>query len=147
MKDYSRRSKKGSDPSTYAFRLLSRKDYSEFELRHKLEEHFDKESAGKVIANLIERGLLSDERYVERVIQKYAFEKKYGFLKVEAELYKKGIYKDIFRQKLSELVTPEIEREIALKLLSKKPKDKIRAYLLSRGFRPHIVQEVLADKN
>jgi SOS response regulatory protein OraA/RecX len=112
-----------------------------------LEERFGKESAGKVIANLIERGLLSDERYVERVIQKYAFEKKYGFLKVEAELYKKGIYKDIFRQKLTELVTPEIEREIALKLLSKKPKDKIRAYLLSRGFRPHIVQEVLADKN
>lgn len=147
MRRYSKRNRSDLDPLDYSCSLLSRKDYSEFELKSKLLEHFDEKSVDAAIEELIDRGLLSDERYVDRIIRKYAFEKKYGYLKVEYELIKRGLNKKIFSGKLKELLTDEVEKEMAKSLLNKKPRDKIRTYLLSRGYRPHIVQEVLADNN
>lgn len=146
MRNLSRKSKKDKDnPLNYSYLLLARRDYSEFELKKKLLERFEEEKVDSVLEKLKERGLLSDERYMERMINKYAFDKKYGYYKVELELINRGFDRKLFKAKLNELL-PEIkELEIARSLLGKRPKEKIRAYLINRGFRPHIVKEVLAD--
>jgi len=49
----------------------------------------------------------------------------------------------MFLQKLfKDIYSEELEREY-LKFLDKKPKEKLYSYLIQKGFRPHIVQEVL----
>jgi SOS response regulatory protein OraA/RecX len=138
-------SKNSEDIYNYAFFLLARRDYSKRELEKKLKLKFDVELLNEVIKTLEGRGLISDERYAEKIIQKYAFLKKFGYLKVEAELLKRGINKSVFKNMLDKVYTPLKEKENAISLLNKKPPDKIYNYLLSRGFRSYIVQEVLAE--
>lgn len=146
MRNLSRKSKKVNDnPFSYSYSLLARRDYSEYELKKKLIEHFEEEAVNGVIEKLKERGLLSDERYMERMINKYAFDKKYGYYKVELELLNKGFDRKLLKAKLNELLPENKEIEIVRSLLGKRPKEKIRAYLINRGFRPHIVKEVLAE--
>jgi len=71
MKSYSPKKKKpSSDSFNYALMLLSRRDYSEFELRRKL-ECYDSVEVENTINKLKEKGLLSDERYVERLVDRY----------------------------------------------------------------------------
>ncbi len=144
MKKSSRENRTKSDPFRYSLNLLARRDYSCFELKERLSRNFDRKTAEETVKELVDRGLLSDERYVERVIMKYGFEKRYGFLKIQSELVRRGLSKRQFFEKLKECISDETEKQIAESLVSRKPKDKIAQYLLSRGFRPHIVREVLA---
>uniref|UniRef100_A0A7C4U0M5 Regulatory protein RecX n=1 Tax=Caldisericum exile TaxID=693075 RepID=A0A7C4U0M5_9BACT len=145
MKNFSQRKKKYNNAFEYALNLLSRKDYSEYELKEKLLQYFDS-SVDEVIEKLKERGLLSDERYTERLCEKY-MKKKYGFLKIKCELEKRGIGREVIDEVLPRLYTLEKEKEIAQYYLSKKPKEKLYSYLIQKGFRSRIVQEVLACKN
>ncbi len=130
----------------YSLLLLSKKDYSEFELKRKLLKKFGKSSIEEVIKELEGKGLLSDERYAEKLIEKYAFSKMYGYFKVESELLDRGLKKSSFMDILNRNYTVEKEKENIMKLLDKKSKEKIYPYLINRGFRPHIVQEVLASR-
>jgi regulatory protein len=150
MKSSSKRQKSKNSRSdersyNYALFLLARKDYSKYEIEKKLKLKFSVDSVSKVVKDLEGRGLISDERYAEKIIQKYAFLKRFGYLKVEAELLKRGIDKNIFKNMLKEVYTPSKEKENAISFLNKKPPDKIYNYLISRGFRSYIVQEVLAE--
>ena len=150
MKSSSKRQKSQNSRSDdkshdYALFLLARKDYSKYELEKKLKLKFSVGSVNKVVEDLEGRGLISDERYAEKIIQKYAFLKKFGYLKVETELLKRGIDKNIFKNILNEVYTPSKEKENAISFLTKKPPDKIYNYLISKGFRSYIVQEVLAE--
>ncbi len=141
----SKNSRSDEESYNYALFLLARKDYSKYEIEKKLKLKFSVDSVSKVVKDLEGRGLISDERYAEKIIQKYAFLKKFGYLKVEAELLKRGIDKNIFKNMLKEVYTPSKEKENAISFLNKKPTDKIYNYLISRGFRSYIVQEVLAE--
>lgn len=129
----------------YALKLLSRRDYSEKELANKLKSKFSEEDVQNTLKKLIERELLNERRYVERFIEKYAFEKKYGFLKVRYLLYNKGIDKSIFEPLLSNIYTEEKEAENALSLSHKRPYDKLMRFLLGRGYRKRVVRKVLAE--
>ncbi|MGC9099863.1 MAG: regulatory protein RecX [Caldisericum sp.] len=142
MKNFLQRKKKPNSILNYALNLLSRKDYSEYELREKLSMYFDS-GVDEILDKLKERGLLSDERYALRLIDKY-IKKKYGFLKIKMELEKRGLKN--FQDILTNAYTAELERDNARYFLDKKPKEKLYAYLIQKGFRPHIVQEVLAEK-
>ncbi|MCI4464048.1 MAG: regulatory protein RecX [Caldisericum sp.] len=142
MKNSLQKKKKPNSILNYALNLLSRKDYSEFELREKLLQYFDS-GIEEVIEKLKERGLLSDERYAERLIDRY-IKKKYGFLRIKMELEKRGL-KD-FGVLLNKMYTYDLEKENAKMFLDKKPKEKLYTYLVQKGFRPRIVQEVLAEK-
>jgi regulatory protein len=131
----------------YALFLLGRRDYSSKELLDKLSFKFDKGEAQVVIEELSRRGLISDEQYMVKIIEKYAFTKRYGFLKVEEELFKRGIKREVYSKALAELYPFEKELNNAKYFLNKKPPEKIRLYLLSRGFRLRTVQKILADFN
>ena len=130
---------------SYALRLLSRRDYSEFEIRKKLENKFNKEDIEDTIKKLVERRLLSDERYVKRIIEKYTFVKKYGYLKVQYELLHRGISYDVFNSILDEAYPEEREKENALCISKKRPIEKLKRYLVSRGYRLSVVREVLTE--
>lgn len=142
MKNFLQKKKKHSNVLNYALNLLARKDYSEYELRQKLSEYPNSE-IDEVIEKLKERGLLSDERYAERLIDKF-IRKKYGFLKVKMELEKRGL--NNFQDLLNDMYTKDLEEENVRYFLDKKPKEKLYNYLIQKGFRPRIVQEVLAEK-
>ena len=129
---------------SYALHLLSFRDYSEYELREKLNKKFDRNAVENAIEKLKREGLLSDKQYVENIIRKYAIVKKYGYLKVEQELLRRGIKKEFYRDILDELYNEDKEEENALSISLKKPLNKLRVYLISRGYRPCIVQKVLA---
>lgn len=63
-------------------------------------ERFEEEKVDSVLEKLKERGLLSDERYMERMINKYAFDKKYGYYKVELELINRGFDRKLLKLNL-----------------------------------------------
>ncbi len=132
-------------PFNYALKLLSRRDYSVYELKEKLRKRYDCEEVENTIEKLLERELLNDMRYAERIIRKYAFIKKYGYLKVWNELLKRGLKCEEIRNLLDSLYSEDEERRNAFSLISKRPPDKIGKYLLSKGYRTHIIREVLAE--
>ncbi|MGB9695037.1 MAG: regulatory protein RecX [Caldisericaceae bacterium] len=131
----------------YALFLLARKDYSSKEIFDKIALKFDREKANVVVEELLRRGLISDEQYAVKIIQKYAFTKKYGYLKVEEELRKRGINKDVYLELLNDMYPLDRELENAKHFLRIKPPEKIRFYLLSRGFRFDTVQKLLSGFN
>ena len=91
--------------------------------------------------------MISDEQYVVKTIEKYASIKKYGYLKVEEELLKHGIKREAYSKVLDEMYPPQKELDNAKYFLNKKPPEKIRFYLLSRGFRSSTVQKILSGFN
>ncbi len=141
----SNRKKRDKSPFNYALRLLSRKDYSTFEIKKKLEAQFTDSEVEKTIEKLVERRLLSDERYVRRIIEKYAFIKKYGYLRVQYELLHRGLSYEVFAPILESLYTEEKEKENAISISGKRPVDKLQRYLTGRGYRFSVIKEVLAE--
>lgn len=69
---------------------LARKDYSEGELRKKLQEKYDEKKVQEVLQELKTRRLLSDERIKEQWLA-LCFDKKYGPEFAKEKLRKKGI--------------------------------------------------------
>jgi len=128
----------------YALYLLSFRDYSEYELKKKLDKKFEEHFVSKTIEKLKKKGLLSDKQYVEKIVRKYGIVKKYGYFRVEQELRKRGIKREFYEGLLNELYSEDKEEENALSISSKRPLDKLGMYLLSKGYRPYIVQKVLA---
>ncbi len=139
------RKKRNKSSFNYALRLLGRRDYSTFEIKKKLGAKFGDSEAEKTIEKLVERRLLSDERYVRRIIEKYAFIKKYGYLRVQYELLHRGLNYDVFAPILENLYTEEKEKENAISISWKRPIDKLQRYLISRGYRFSVINEVLAE--
>ena len=139
------RSSKPVSCFNYALRLLSRRDYSVKELEQKLRKKYNEEEIKNTIDKLTERELLNEKLYAERLIKKYAFEKKYGYLKIRYLLIGKGIKSEIFESLLSAIYDEEKERENALSLSIKRPLDKLAGFLLSRGYRDFTVRKVLAE--
>jgi len=99
-----------------ALYLLDYRDYSEKEMTHKLVQTYKSESlCSAVVERLKEHRLIDDERYAERLAQKYAESKKFGYRRAMDEIMRKGIdkftaqdalekYTDIFSKNLSELI-------------------------------------------
>ncbi|MEF3244441.1 MAG: RecX family transcriptional regulator [Caldisericaceae bacterium] len=137
--------KKNNNALEYALKLISKRDYSEFEIRRKLNKYTASE-VEETILKLKGRGLLLDEKYAANLIDK-CISKKYGFYKVEEVLRSKGVLNSETKALLAEKYSLDIERKIILNFLNKKPKDKLYPYLIQRGFRSNIVQEVLTLKD
>ena len=124
-----------------ALRLLEFRSHSEGELREKLKIYGAKsEDIEKVVEFLLEYKFLNDESYAIRLSHDLHNIKKYGKRRIEQELYRKGISREIIS-----LVTEEIEddeKDMLLPLMEKKlsgdfsPKSRDRAfrYFVQRGY-------------
>lgn len=137
---------------SYFYGILARKDYSVFELKKKgKDKGFEMEEIEEVIASLQERGLQSDERLIENLIQSY--QEKYGKSVIKRKCLQKGIDGDLFEEVWLRVRTEnegKIEQDLLLlkeksmrkykiedwKKIDPKTKAKLIHYLQYRGFNP-----------
>ena len=146
-----------------AFRSLSRRAHSVFELRTKLfRKGWQKEIVQKVLDDLIDNNFLNDEKFADAFVEERS-RKNVGINKLKSELMKRGV-----DRKISESLLNNLDRnssfESAFELAGKKytqlkdrgfDKSKIRnklyAFLLSRGFESDfilkIINEIEPEKN
>lgn len=130
-----------------AYDFLSRRDHASGELRRKLlNKGFAKEVIYEVIDHLTEKGYLNDLLFAE----KFALEKsrlnRWGQLKIESELLKKGVAPAILKKGTESALCTVSEDQICLQLILKrkkhfmketdpvKRKNKIFYYLSGKGF-------------
>ncbi len=78
-----------------AVTYLSRRDHSERELLMKLRQKGYTDSAEYAVEKLKKDGFVDDERFSEMYVRELVNLKKYGKKRIEQELYKKGISRDI----------------------------------------------------
>lgn len=112
--------------------LLSRKDYTLKELEMKLFFRYkNKEIIQKVLENLKEKSYINEFDYIIN----YVRSKKYGRKRLEYELMKKGIKKELINEAYKEIEIDEKE-EIKKFLPKIKDKDKNKQinFLMRKGF-------------
>ena len=86
-----------------ALRLLARREHSALELRHKLAaRRFGDELIDPLLAELGERGLLSDRRFADAYVRA-RFERGFGPLRIQSELQERGVPADLTARTLAEL--------------------------------------------
>lgn len=128
----------------YVVNLLSRREYSEYELRCKMQEKaFDEEIINAVIAHCQQKNWQNDKRFAENYLH-FRSQRGYGINRIKQELRQlKGIRTEVVNQAIAESEIDWSER--ALCLLNKKfpdyqsvqdhkSKQKIWRYMLSHGF-------------
>ena len=144
--------------SEYALSLLSKRHYTEWQMRQKLyAKDADKASVDYVIKKLKELDLINDKAFIEDFLG-YAEERGYGKRKIMKELAKKGIFAEEI-QKIKFSSSSEKKKAMDLLPALEKKYDRysyeqkkrhIFTALVSRGFDIEIanmVIEKVSDKN
>jgi len=124
-----------------ALRILGNRNYSEQEMRKRLIGKGESaENAEEAVAWLVELGYINDSDYASLIVNHYSG-KGYGVSRIRDELYKRGIPRDLWDDKLASLDEEDMT-DSALEFLRKKlrgseDKDDLRrasASLVRRGF-------------
>ena len=137
----------------YAVSLLSRRDHSEKELLNKLSVKGYKDGAEKAIEKLRSGGYVSDERFARLYVRELRTVKKYGKKRIEQELYRKGIDRDVVSMVLSETDFDEgelvtlIERKYLRYLSDEKGIQKTVNSLLRMGYSYGEIRDALGIIN
>jgi len=99
-------------------RLLARREHSQLELRRKLAvRHLDAAAMTTVLADLVEKGYQSDQRFAEVYVRQRAAAG-YGPLRIKLELNERGIAADLIDEYLD--LSDEFWLDNALKVKQKK---------------------------
>jgi len=124
-----------------ALRMLGKRSFSEKEMQKRLIEKGEtSENAEETVRWLVELGYINDFDYATLIVRHYSG-KGYGITRIKDELYKRGIPRDFWDEKLAELDGSEMN-DTALMFLQKKlrgstDKNDIRRAqdaLIRRGF-------------
>lgn len=106
----------------YALYCLDYRDYSAKEMREKLIGTYKNENLCKsVVKKLEECGIISDERYAEKLARRFVEGRKYGFKRARREIMLKGIgeymaedalqiYSERFSENIEYLITTKYAR-------------------------------------
>ncbi len=132
-----------------ALRLLARREHSRAELRRKLAAHAESpEALEALLADLVERKLLSEARFAEgraRVLSR-----KYGAAHIEYDLRARGVPEETAAAAAREARGTEFERALAIwrrkfGAQAKDVRERARQarFLASRGFSAEVVSRVL----
>jgi regulatory protein len=137
----------------YAVSLLSRRDHSEKELMTKLTQKGYTQGAEEAIAKLRDGGYVSDERFARLYVRELQTFKKYGKRRIEQELFRKGIDREIIREVLEETDFDEselvslIERKYGIYLGDEKGIAKTINGLLRMGYSYGEIRDALKTIN
>ena len=131
-----------------ALKYLSMREHSRMELRRKLAPHAESpEQVEQVLAELEQRGFLSEERFAESVVHRKA--SRYGLARVKVELAQHRLPEDLTREVTAQLQATEVDRALALwqrrfGQLPATPEDKARQmrHLAGRGFSGDTIRRV-----
>lgn len=129
----------------YVINLLARREYSEFEIRCKMQEKcFTELEIDEVLSYCQQKNWQNDQRFTENYLV-FRSQRGYGFNRIKQELQQlKGISSDVIQQALDEAGINW--SELALTVLRKKfpqfatisevkMKQKVWRYMLSHGFK------------
>lgn len=120
--------------------LLSRRDHSRKELLDKLRQKGYGEYAVEAIEKLNDYGYIDDKRFAQIFAEELVRLKSYGKKRVEQELYRKGVERDIICEVISECDFPSeklaeiIERKYSRYLNDEKGVNKTVNALLRLGY-------------
>ena len=137
----------------YAVNLLSRRDHSERELMTKLSQKGYSGGAEEAIRKLRDSGYVSDERFARLYVRELQTFKKYGKRRIEQELYRKGVDREIISQVLEETDFDEselvslIERKYGRYLSDEKGVAKTINGLLRMGYSYGEIRSALKEIN
>ena len=141
-----------------AFSYLARRFHSERELLIKLKQKSYEERLIKLVLNeLREKSFIDDQVFANHFIEEKLKRKRWGTNKIRAALFNKGVSVSIIDEVLKSFDSEEDQNEAALSLVKKKYenlkkretdnrklKQKLIAFLLSRGFEYEISVEVVS---
>ena len=124
-----------------ALRILGNRNFSEHEMQRRLISKGEtQENAGETVKWLVELGYINDADYAGLIVRHYSI-KGFGISRIRDELYKRGIPRDLWDEKLAmldESGTSDATLEFLRKKLGEsKDKDDLRRAtdsLVRRGF-------------
>jgi len=138
-----------------AFRLLGRRQHASSELRRKLwQRDYEQKLIDKVVEDLSKGGYLNDAEFIRAFVAEKSKSKKWSSNKIKSELLKKGIDLKLIESSFEQIPKSD-EFENAFNLGQKKYntlikrtedkrelKQKLSAYLYSKGFDYELIREV-----
>lgn len=138
-----------------AFRLLGRRMHSATELRRKLwNKDYESELINEVIEDLQKNGYLDDKEFIRAFVAEKTNSKSWSTKKVKNELLKRGIDNKLIDEMLkgqaseseienaSKLARKKYDQLIKKKLEPKELRNKLSAFLFSKGFDYDLIKEV-----
>ena len=143
----------------YCLNILSKKDYTEYELKKKLKKKFENEDFAEIVSYLKSFGYINDEKFLNNFILN-KFRAGYGQYYIQHKLFEKGIR--VTPEKIVEIISEEYDIEEKIKEVLKKKgimkntveptvKKRYFDFLLRRGFDTNsihkVMQEVLKDES
>ncbi|RMD47385.1 MAG: regulatory protein RecX [Aquificota bacterium] len=125
------------DIKSYAFKLLSKKDYFSSELRYKLiQKGYSEEEIDEVINYLQKEGYINDENLILRYKER-AIEKGESPSRLKSKLYRKGINIEFSYEEEFESAINRIK-----KYKGSKDFNSIVKYFINRGFSYSVASEI-----
>lgn len=140
----------------YALRLLEYRERSEQEIKERMaRKNYNERSIKSTIKFLKNHNLVNDRRFA-RMWAESCLRRSYGRWKVQSDLNKKGIDREIVEEVLRESYSKVDEVQIALALIQKKwpflkqEKDallrRVSDFLKRRGFPFEVIAEVIRQQ-
>ena len=140
-----------------AYRYLSNRNHSSFELKLKLsKKEYQKEIINKVIIELKGKGYIDDHKFAESFVRTRVERRKEGIVKINSELRKRGINNEIISEVISNSSNDPIHFDNALELAEKKYqtlknksleyqklKGRLFNFLKGKGYTPDIIFKVI----
>ncbi len=140
-----------------AFRLLGRRLHSSYELKLKLKQkNYNDNLINEVIKQLTESKYLNDYEFAKSFTEENIKNKLWGQRKTEAELFKRGINREIIGRIINEEFSDSNQFDNALELAGKKYKallkgntssekiqSKLISFLIARGYDYDIVKRAV----
>ncbi len=129
----------------YALYCLDYRDYSSAEMTEKLVKSYKNENlCHAVVKKLEDCGIISDERYAEKLARRYVEGRKYGFRRAKREIVLKGIsehlaedalqlYSESFAENLAYLIQTKYAR-ILTDEEDRKSIEKVKSSLVRNGY-------------
>lgn len=141
-----------------ALLLLSRRLHSSFELQTKLmKKGHTKEEIKPILDDFKNKGYLSDKDFAERFIEE-GLKKKKGLMKIKADLFSKGVSREIIDRLLYDYEGDDSLLENAKILAEKKmlsinrkelepfqKKQKLYSYLSGKGYSSDIIRQIVDE--
>ncbi|MEE1321433.1 MAG: regulatory protein RecX [Acutalibacteraceae bacterium] len=137
----------------YAVSLLSGRDHSYSELMGKLKAKGFKDCAKEALLKLQAQGYIDDERFADMYVRELITLKKYGKKRIEQELYRKGVDRDIIKEVIENAEFPEdrltdiIRKKYLRYLTDEKGMRKTVNALLRLGYSYSEIRDALAEIN
>lgn len=130
--------------------LLSRKSYSIKELKKKIVEVSDADTANKIIERFQEVGLVNDEQYAESLAREYCEYRHYPKRKAIDKMVEKGIDRDLAKQYVEKSDVDDVASAIAFlykkcynSTIDEKAKQKLIQSLVMKGFHYNSVRDAM----